>query len=129
MPRDFVNEQELAPARGFATPHPPRVETEVVRSLRRAREWLSNPARWAKGIYWGDEFHGNDRPACSINSIKRGGTVETSPTFRAAADLLTRALPPGHAWVGGFNDDPATTHADIMALFDRAISLARQEGR
>jgi hypothetical protein len=44
-------------------------------------------------------------------------------------DVLKEALPqpwgvlkhPGYA-VGEFNDHPTTTHADIMALFDRAIA-------
>lgn len=30
--------------------------------------------------------------------------------------------------IWGFNDDPSTTHADILAVLDRAIELAKQEG-
>jgi hypothetical protein len=33
----------------------------------------------------------------------------------------------GYCSIVGANDDPAFRHSDIMALFDRAISLADRE--
>ncbi|MEL6388391.1 MAG: hypothetical protein AAFR00_13655 [Pseudomonadota bacterium] len=44
-----------------------------------------------------------------------------------ARKLLVQALPGELASVVSFNDDPDTTHADILALFDRAIAAAEAE--
>ena len=53
--------------------------------------------------------------------------------YAGAVALLNAAVP--DRWMNAqwgeiafikFNDDPATTHADVMALFDRAIETARR---
>lgn len=44
-----------------------------------------------------------------------------------AIDALDLALGGGPGVVPSFNDHPDTTHADILAVIDRAIELAKQE--
>lgn len=90
-----------------------------------AKALIDTPEKWAKGPgVWGSDRH------CAQQSLLfKGG----------AMDAVSKALPLAwklRQWLRGrwsclssaniirFNDDPATTHADIMALFDRAIEAA-----
>jgi hypothetical protein len=49
------------------------------------------------------------------------------PLYIQAVDALEASLQSHGGIVPGFNDDPRTTHADVLALFDRAISARRAE--
>jgi hypothetical protein len=49
---------------------------------------------------------------------RRNTTIIMGDAFAA----LTLALCRGYSSVPGFNDDPQTTKADVLALFDRAIA-------
>lgn len=66
---------------------------------------------------------------CTIGAISVAPDGLMNP-FRPAYDkmheALERALPPGfeNRFLVAFNDAEVTTHADIMALFDRAIEAA-----
>ena len=82
-----------------------------------AKALIDTPEKWGKG-------NGRVSPQaprlCVLGACRRDADV---------AHALADALPNdwgGHL-VHQFNDHPSTTHADIMALFDRAIAKAAGE--
>jgi len=83
-----------------------------------AKALISTPDKWCKGIDSGKN--------CVMWAVGRatGTMTGNNNRWHEAEHALRKALP-GH--YGGhpvvtFNDLPETTHADIMALFDRAIA-------
>jgi sugar phosphate isomerase/epimerase len=65
---------------------------------------------------------------CALGAIETARGVPKLPRRNTtiimgdAVDALERALPAGYRSVPVFNDDPHTTKADVLALFDRAIA-------
>ena len=106
----------------------------TVEILEKARDLISDPERWAKGYYAHDK-DGDYVPPRDGNACKwcaAGATIVVSPDddnddSRHALALLQKALPSGFLFATNYNDRPTTTHADILALFDRAIELAKAE--
>ena len=100
----------------------------LIDRLTRAKATIENPNDWGKG---------EDRIcACALDALRvledeRDGDLEVEQ----ATEALLAALPDDFEddtsdWnhpVAQFNDAPETTHADVMALYDRAI--AKAEGR
>lgn len=88
-----------------------------------AKALIPSPRLWRQGDRHPDSL-------CAMMAVGRvtqpGG--QSNPRFDAARSAMMDALPAdsqsrfSSAPVVTFNDDPATTHADIMALFDRAIA-------
>lgn len=83
-----------------------------------AKALIDTPEKWGKGS-------GINPPRNGCHCI-----ITAVPSSRVAT-FLRDFLPGGQgAWPVGispvvaFNDHPNTTHADIMALFDRAIAAA-----
>lgn len=97
-----------------------------------AKALIDTPQKWCqkhghltrkKWLFWEQHSY------CTVGaiSVTGGGHINTiHPDFLRMRDALERTLPPGNenSLLVAFNDDPATTHADIMALFDRAINAA-----
>jgi hypothetical protein len=94
----------------------PRVLTEIeardLAVLKRARHRIRYRWMWGKGhietmpVFWRH---------CALSAL--------SPRYAESPSSRLRAqLPPGWGAVHRYNDDPATTHADILGLFDRAIA-------
>jgi hypothetical protein len=93
--------------------------------LIQAKALIAAPEEWGKGA---------DRDCLCIADAVRVGDVQDDrdPRAKVAMVALERALPADfradpHDWdhpVVQFNDAPETTHADVMALFDRAIAAA-----
>lgn len=54
---------------------------------------------------------------------------KTGTWSRQTLGFLQDALPPSSSTVMSYNDAPATTQADIVHLFDRAIELAKASGK
>jgi hypothetical protein len=103
-----------------------------------ARALIDTPEKWRKDAYSHDP-----NSCCAMIAANRTQGL-TSPYYPAAHKLV-EAIPeewmvanearissshrystgqvPG-LYVGEYNDDPATTHADILALYDRAIEAA-----
>ena len=104
----------------------------AVEALRRAKELLSDPAKWTKGAMargtWGVScgvaFVGADCFCANgaLLSLYRG-TGECTASG-ASLWLSAAAQKLGFENVTAMNDAAGTTHADIMALYDRAILLA-----
>lgn len=92
----------------------------LVDDLKAAKALIDTPEKWEKGeplppgcnCAW---------TACVVAEI--GGAMDD------VVDALLTFVPPsdddhGYRALIRYNDAPATTHADIMALFDRAINAA-----
>jgi hypothetical protein len=82
--------------------------------LRRARALIDTPEKWCQG-------------QCELGEAKcaLGAILGADPNYAAAALALNRVVAPN---IPAWNDAPERTHADVMAAFDRAITLAESEG-
>lgn len=104
------------------------MKATVKENLIAARALIDTPEKWIKGEF-GDMVSGC---YCSIGAVAAvlGISGEETELNSKEAGALARAMPGGWGEDGicvpDFNDADATTHADIMALFDRAI--AAQDG-
>lgn len=96
-----------------------------------ARELIADESRWTRGDYQiGDAF-------CAVGAcgwVASGGLdeVEVGPVYEALRVALPESFArAGIAPVQTFNDDPETSHAEVLALFDRAIAAeeAKEELR
>lgn len=111
----------------------PAVETdEALRMLLAAREWLSDPSHWSKGTYYRDAngamIEDFDAPmvvgsTCAWGALYHANGLRLLAREGLAAEATLFAA--GH--VPTINDRPETTHADILALYDRAIAARRAE--
>lgn len=99
------------------------VRTTLRDDLIAARALIDTPEKWGKG---------RNRKAlsdgsycyCTAGALWFGLSYDADRASKCE-DALIAALP--HARFAGirtYNDDPRTAHADIMALFDRAIASA-----
>jgi hypothetical protein len=95
----------------------------VKENLIAAKALIDTPEKWGKGGYR-DPFTGRLCAYGALGVAERGDARNYS---EALAYRLRVAVPDRfHGRVAEYNDHPDTTHADIMALFDRAI--AAQDG-
>ena len=97
-----------------------------------AKELISNPKKWTTK-YWakneaGESVSTSAPEACqwcswgALMKVQDGSNLtEAYQTLEDAIGGISR----GSSWKSKnmvtFNDDPDTTHADVMAAFDRAI--------
>ena len=98
--------------------------SQLADDLRAAKALIDTPEKWTKGI---------GRPGCYCAMYAVGAAIEQrhggvrwgvcDTALRKALPARRRATVDSHPVVA-FNDDPSTTHADIMALFSRAIATA-----
>lgn len=99
----------------------------VALKLWEAREWLKDESHWQKGTY-GSRQNGS---TCAVGATGWHETMAEDDVVIALAAAISSypAFDAGQAvdMVATYNDAPATTHADILALFDRAIDLALKE--
>lgn len=110
---------------------------QAIEVLRKGRKEIEDPTHWIKGeaaaTAEGAPVDPTDPRAvcfCAIGSVRKystepsgRGMINTYPGLKAMAAL--RAAIPSEApalRIPTFNDNPKTTHADILALFDRAIA-------
>lgn len=101
--------------------------------LTRAREILTPPKAWTRGTLARDKNHnstnlyGEDAICfCSIGAIVRAAHQLNAHEAEAEALLqLSNVIVAGKkqkVFISDFNDDPDTTHTDVLNLFDRAIA-------
>jgi hypothetical protein len=87
----------------------------VRKALIEAKALIATPERWRKD----GKFGYGTECLCALGAVNVvGGAVGRGHLRQALMD----ELPAPWAEVASFNDHPFTTHADIMALFDRAIA-------
>ncbi len=107
---------------------------ETVEILEKARELISDESRWTKGEYArddrGQDIEFNDPGACAFCALGAvlvaSGAEDDCDSVTADADRrLTQEV--GGSFINDvarFND--SHTHAEVLALFDRAIAAARE---
>lgn len=95
-----------------------------------ARELISVSERWTQGETARDRdgrfVLSDSKDAvcwCGLGALTKA--VKASSFWFEARDLLLRVEPGG---IAKFNDAKGRTHAEVVALFDSAIALARKEG-
>ena len=90
----------------------------VLQALLTGRERIADPKNWA-------QF-----PAYGINGRWCFGlSVRETDYWNLASFEAWHALSeemPRSKNIGDYNDDPLTTHADVLAVLDRAIAKRRQ---
>lgn len=84
-----------------------------------AKALIDTPEKWGKGSF--DLGRGC---YCALGALGVAQNGRPWGFTDLAAQHLIKSLPKGWASVACFNDDFHTTHADVMALFDRAIEAA-----
>lgn len=93
--------------------------------LTRARELITDPAHWGQAIVAANA-EGHEVPVleatcfCAAGAICRAERELEASTNRFAA-YLALGFQTGYV-LGQWNDDPTTTHADVLAAFDQAIA-------
>jgi hypothetical protein len=94
----------------------------TVEVLKAAKALISDEVRWTKGGNARDK-DGAHVSAKSKNAVCwcMGGALLVIRSNRSSEKLLRQVC---GGSIARFNDAPATTHADVMAAFDRAIALA-----
>lgn len=92
------------------------VLSPVVETLLKGRDAVEKD--WCQGF-------GQDGQVCAMDALWVGGDIV--PGAGKATSCLWRVLPGGWVSIIHFNDDPATTKADILDLYTRAIRLALDE--
>ncbi|HWU19350.1 MAG TPA: hypothetical protein VN155_16840 [Devosia sp.] len=97
----------------------------VKENLIAAKALIDMPEKWIKGTFHAWMPSGTEC-FCLAGAVIEASSHDTDGLREAETiSALVGALD-GFDTVIGFNDAAATTHADIMALFDRAI--AAQDG-
>ena len=94
------------------------MEKTASQVLRVARALIDSPDKWLQGDYCnisGDRF-------CAYGAIRNASGYESDD--QPAVDYFKSATD-GRGFL--FNDNATTTHAMVMAAFDRAIALAEAD--
>lgn len=110
---------------GDMQPNTPHTVLVATRAL------LSAPARWTKGEAARDATGAPTRRHdlavrwCLLGAIERCAGFETA-LYCQAVDALRPFLGGGEASISLWNDWPSVTHADMLALLDKAIAQGGQ---
>lgn len=99
----------------------------VKQNLIKVRELIKEPTSWMKGDY-NNDMCGTREPTCFciLGAIAATKDIDDSDACDSPEAIFLRDLAgiePACS-VALFNDDAATTHADILALLDKAIEQA-----
>ena len=122
---------------------------EQLKTLIAARKLIENPNQWIKGAiartargYECEAESGTARCFCAIGAVRRArhdltgtpfGSYPTVNRLRDAVQLENPNRIEGESeclntmTVADYNDRPQTTHADVLALYDRAIAATKAE--
>lgn len=103
--------------------------------LKQARKLIAKPESWTQGDYRCQVGERNGKPVfayCAMGAIEAAIDTEADRAsgyklYDAATTMLSGGLPPrvGHGIIT-FNDRSGRTHAQVLALFDRAIAKAEK---
>lgn len=105
----------------------------AVDALKIARRRLRNPKRWHKGSY--SRFNKNGKPvaSCAFGHLQYDHIRTDVGIYWEAHGCLVRAVSiiadarNADFAVTEYNDAPERTHEEILALFDKAIEIAKSE--
>ena len=116
-----MSEPRFDPAR----PDVPIPEKPVAAALREVRNLIATPEQWMRNDY-SDKFRFEESSrfciAGALDYIADPDSHLTRKLNHFCYEAL-RAETPGGRPIK-FNDDPKTTHQDVLALLDRAIEAA-----
>ena len=121
-----MSNRELSPA--VEVMSEPR-EPEYLRLLKAGKARIADPADWIQGFYYLPVYSTNLKPAyCMLGTLGWDDAVPDIPGAVGddASWMLQRVIG-GDDSIPDFNDDPSTTHADVMAAFDLAIEQATKD--
>lgn len=97
--------------------------------LVKGREILTDPKNWLKGDMTGLREDGHGMRFCSLGVLHEAAlstrSGAASAVFNRLDDILLACL--DRRWMGkvaAFNDHPGTSHADVLAFFDKCIRHA-----
>lgn len=100
--------------------------------LEKAREKIARPENWCRGALARDAKRRSVRPEtpeacrwCVFGAVQAATNVNANPAALDAFRLLNDAARPSQG-MDNFNDNYRHSHADILALFDRAIALSEK---
>lgn len=100
------------------------MEKSTSQVLQEARARIAQPAGWTKFQSFRSNPEGGIRYcAWGALCLPPLEPVFHTPAQRAAVAALAGALPPGYICIATYNDEVGTTQADILALYDRALTL------
>ena len=88
---------------------------ETANALRAAKARIDTPEKWCKGANMDGER------LCAWWTVRGFAQHINFRVYNQVVRALHSQLPKGVS-VPAYNDLPTTTHADIMALYDRAIA-------
>lgn len=93
---------------------------KLIENLKAAKALIDTPEKWGKGTYEpGPDCY------CVVGALKAAnGWSEFEVWNTKAINALYSACDDRFEGIVDLNDHPDTTHADIMALIDRAIAAA-----
>lgn len=98
--------------------------------LRKAKGLIDSPEKW----HHGPQARGSKGERCIGCALTKAFGSEIS-FVSAEIQPLFKLFDAANGWSAGtagmglinFNEHPSTTHADVMAAFDRAIALAEKD--
>ena len=108
------------------------LDSEAVTVLLAARALIEREANWTKGPFAADATGRDVDPLsqeacmfCVAGALKRAGENADFMAGYDAREAIRDAVPAVFERMHVmFNEDQHTTHADVLALFDRAIAAA-----
>lgn len=92
-----------------------------------ARELVSVPERWTRGAFARDENGDRCSTVSGVRFCVHGAIKHFAQSVFVSdqvASVFAIANGVANDRISDFNDDPETTHPDIVAVFDRAIAAA-----
>lgn len=89
---------------------------EVGRLILAARELLSDPAKWFKGNY----ICKQTGAMCILGALGWRDDINFDYPSKVAKAAADRIADLDGIYIPEFNDDPDTTHEQVLALLDRA---------
>lgn len=98
-------------------------DTNTAAVLIAARAIISDPAMWYQGDWTASGVWDNDEPCCAECAIMRASKALGLTVPDWCIEMCKHTPTKQHIHI--FNDRDTTTHADILAMFDRAIAAAR----
>lgn len=83
-----------------------------------ARALIDTPEKWIQGT-WNLDLASGATCFCALGALREVVGGLAGDAFSLLCDQVPGRYKRG---IARFNDAPTTTHADVMALFDRAIA-------
>ena len=96
--------------------------------LKLAKAIIADDRDWCKGAEREIDMSGHDS-FCMIGAINAASVFEDEEHWFGVTDnnAGVRVEIAVGTYIDSFNDDPSTTHADVMAAFDLAIEQATKD--